>query len=460
MDSPPHWPRVGIGGRSQTGLGGLADFNALVNINPTTGTAYDPQFKAAWDDVKTQLIAEGQTDFSIAQSALADSFNQMSSQLGVDPAEVYSAARDYVKLGHTIMGAVNTAQGLIQTARGGNPVAFVNQFTGTMIGLATTVGPLSAGVGAAIIGVVGAIVSILEQAHLFSPAPSAGGNSAYGIPYGQKPIFLVGDLGGWPINTATQIAPGSPDWRPFPDPSNPTDAPWFADGNNGVGDWRQGYFGYGGPGSDPSWHPNRTDRPIDIAFPMYALGGHDQGGTPVAYGIEQMQGGNDFTQAFCAAWKLNAAYALNGLKPQDDWQVLAHTLRMWNRAHSDSTVWTIDRQNDSGLPWGLMGGLAGAVISANVRDVMNAAGTGLPVHMGPVITFDTASAAGSPNSNGVVTVGFNQNPMSTGEKVLLGAAAVAGAALIGTAVYAGVKHKTVGAVVQDAWSSTKRGFRR
>jgi hypothetical protein len=63
-------------------------------------------------------------------------------------------------------------------------------------------------------------------------------------------------------------------------------------------------------------------RPIDHAFPQYRT-----------LESNTLFHGGSFQQAFFAAWKMNAAYALNGLKPQDDAQVLLHTLRLWNKAH-------------------------------------------------------------------------------------------------------------------------------
>jgi hypothetical protein len=467
----PHWPSS-----RRLGLGGIPDFNALIATDPTSGAPIDPQFTAAWSDVKAQLIAEGQTNFTAAKIALADSFTQMSSQLGVDPGEAYNAARDYVKLGHTVQGAINSAQNLMSLAQGGNPVAFVNQFTGTMIGLATSLGSLSLGAGAAIVGAVGTILTVLEKVGLFGGPPPAGGYSPNGIPYGVKPQFLVGDLGGWAIGTSQQIAPGASTWRPFPDRTSQDDSAWFARGHNGVGQWRNGWFGYGGPGGSPDWHPNPYERPIESAFPIYSFSAVSGGSGRLGgqYGIEEMETlpgadpalSNPFAKAFCAAWKLNAAYSFNGLQALPDWQVLVHALRVWNRSHSSDTTTTIGRQTYGGgagygPPWGYIGGLAGAVIDANTKDLIGVNADSLTVNTGEVIDLSTLAAKLPPppppggTVNVVVPTG-SSGGMTTGGKIAVGGVALAGAALLSTGVYAAVKHKTL----NDVWRDVKRTVRR
>jgi hypothetical protein len=118
----------------RTGVGGQADFNALISA--------DPHFASAWGDIQTQLVTEGVTDFTGAQQAFTDSFQQLASQsfgLSLDTGTVgnaYATAKQYVMTGQTIAGAVSTVTGLIGSIESNTmqPLAVMQTFTGTKSG--------------------------------------------------------------------------------------------------------------------------------------------------------------------------------------------------------------------------------------------------------------------------------------------------------------------------------------
>lgn len=88
-------------------------------------------------------------------------------------------------------------------------------------------------------------------------------------------------------------------------------------------------------------------RPIDLAWPEYhqleceALAAQAIVKTPVLPNLPSAASANVFAQfqlAYFAAWKLNAEYALNGLKARSNQTVLLQVLQHWNNAYSSSTT--------------------------------------------------------------------------------------------------------------------------
>jgi hypothetical protein len=375
----------------RTGVGGQADFNALISA--------DPHFASAWGDIQTQLVTEGVTDFTGAQQAFTDSFQQLASQsfgLSLDTGTVgnaYATAKQYVMTGQTIAGAVSTVTGLIGSIESNTmqPLAVMQTFTGTMLGLLAVAGVPTAGIGAAIVGAIGVGIAVIQQLTGSPPQPQIIGYTNCGYILNEQPNWIAGCLGAWGIVNS----PDTNDWRPIPEPSNPADAVWFQSGQVGPGQWCvpiQGgsdcsFFGirgngkdqgYNSPGSTYAWGPpvngvnpaggDTSQRPIDNAFPgasqlnNTAIGT----GTTSIYAAVVEQGAGlsqidttgwdptwiaslqDFTKAYVAAWKANASYVLNGLAAQPDYVVLAHLLRMWNKSHVGPT-WSLLPSNTSYL---------------------------------------------------------------------------------------------------------------
>lgn len=471
----PHWPQPEEPSQP-VGVGGIADFEGLISS--------DSNFAGAWGQVQAQLTLEGAgpSDITSAKEAFTDSFQQIASQaFGVAGQDAIDAAKSYVLTGKTIAGAVGTVQGLITAAESGAPLQIVQAFTGTLIGVAVAAGAVSAGVGAAIVGAVGALSAILQQAGFFGSPPAAG--TVCGFPLYQKPTFTLGCMGAW----APVIAVNSAAWRPFPDPTNSTDAAWFQTGHVGPGQWRDGFYGIRAPGKDQSYGgdaPNpasNSDRPIDIAFPGYSYCVEAASGkipVPTPPGTPVPSINTDFARAFIPAWKANAVYSLNGLKPQPDWQVLVHLLRMWNKSHDGSSYevllppqpnpgynpndWTSSPMYNPSfftrfVEEAIMALPASDPIFARLPDGR----TGLRRNVGaqhqppisprvihlriPAVDKATATAPGS---------------TSTAVKVAAGGAAVTGAALVGVVAFSLVKGKAVDVVLGQAWKTMKGWFRK
>ena len=303
----------------------------------------DPSSQAAqaWDQIQAQLVAEGAPSDALtaAKGAFADAINQATIGLNIPVEEAINNAKSYVLTGQTILGYVKTVQGLVNEAQGIHDAQTALAFTGTLIGttatIATAAGAVSAGVGAAIVAAAGAIIAVLEE--LLGPGKPPAGTQVCGGFYCQNADFTVGptSLGGCVCGWGTAIAPGSADWRSFPDYSKAEDKIWFTWSASDVEfDW--------GKSANVAHYKSRAGyRPIDAAFQAYnhleADFGFPFGGKfqPLPYIL------NEFNMAWISAWKANAAYALNGLKPQDDGAVLMRLLRTWNQAHEDSSVFLL-----------------------------------------------------------------------------------------------------------------------
>jgi len=425
MVTPPHWPQ------GRTGVGAsLSDFTELATS--------DPHFDQAWGEINGQLDIEGAgtTEINSAKIALTNAFEQLSTQsFGLSGQDAINAAKQYVLVGQTVLGAVQTVGGLVgQLENGAPPLEVMQAFTGTLIGLAAGAGLISAGVGAAIVAGVGAILDILGSVGLFgSPPPGVGVPGCnYSVP--SQPDFQFGCIVAW----GPKVEPTSTQWRKFPQPGNPPDEPWFQPIPNTstvYGDWPQIP---NGPPPIRLGGPAPAGRPIDTGFPAYqrALNDSSNGG---------------FFLAFFQAWQSNAEYALNGLRPQPDEQVLIHTLRLWNRAHDGPMV-----PLRGGFYAESLVPLAMNTLSGN--DPLMFAG-GLGINVGPIkspprkviaLHLPSGSIKASPTLPGAT---------STGAKVAAGTAVVGGAAILGTVVFSLVKGQAVDAVLGHAWKHVKGWFR-
>src|SRR5215469_3436818 len=343
---------------------GIADFDAYMSTST--------DFAASWNTVQNQLFAEGSQAGDIyitaAKGALANAFGQLSSGFGVDPKQALDAATNYVMLGQTTLGAVSTAEQLVQSQGMSALPQLAAVFTGTMIGVGVALGAVSACVGAGIVFGVDALAGILDSSGLFGKPPP-GVTICPGTNCNPNPDFVVGCLCGWndPPGSGgvAQITPGSSLWRSFPNsPSLPTtsggifsinvpninnlqDAPWFqssSSSNLQFGPWKGADFGY-----SLTANPAGPTRPIDVAFYQYVQIEQLTRPDAVAYISSIIASGNappsaiwqpggPLSLAFATGWKSNAEYALNALKPQPEWQVLAHAIRLWNRSHEGPTA--------------------------------------------------------------------------------------------------------------------------
>lgn len=459
----PRSPRVWGFGR-WVGFGaGYADYLALVQN--------DPQFAAAWGDVQTQLVAEGgaalnplvnqasgvvnqatgaaSDAFTGAKIQLADAFTQLAgSSFGSTAVNLYDTAKQYVLVGQTALGSINTVAGLVNQpgATSGTPQAAL-AFTGTMVGTLTTLaisaGAVTAGLGALIVAGIGATLALIQQSGLLGQAPSAG--SICGFPLNVKPDFTVGCLGAW----APVITPGSEIWRPFPDANNAADAAWFegASKHVGPGRWRDGFFGIRGPDQDQGYaggpNPAGTNvRPIDNAFPSFS---QYENWDPIIVQWWIGQGVDPanisrFMVAWATAWKANAAYGLNGVQPQPDWAVLVHLVRMWNKAHTASVQASFPTD-----PQAISSYLITQAIGASIPSSEFAS-----LNMGPVRSVPVTTGA-----RGILGTSA---PTSTQTKVATAVVAAPAALALGTVVYAWATGRAVDTVFHHLWTVARAGW--
>jgi hypothetical protein len=332
--------------------------SAVVDLEEITSTT--PAAARAWSALETQITAEGGAldgTLHAAEKKFVDQFDSITkSGVPFIPEEAASAAAAAVRGTDTIVGAVENIGHLVSAARGGVPPAETIQLvTGTMLAALVSTGVATAGVGAAVMAGLGAAMTLMKAAGLFGDPPR-GVEICGGVHVDPPPPFVVGCVapagcsgegmyGGVPC----QIQPGSDLWRNFPDPQRQADAAWFSTGSAydmgvkvflwGPGQpisWTSPYVGRPGVNGNP-----RGVRPIDVAFPEY----------PQLEAEQRHYGPDDFRTAYFAAWKMNRAYALNGLKPQKDQDVLRHVLGTWNRAHEGTSVAIVKASYERPLGW-------------------------------------------------------------------------------------------------------------
>ena len=391
---------------------GLPDFNALISSDPT--------FAGGWNDIAAQLTAEGTADLTGAKIALAGAYENLISQQfgGLDAPTAIAKAKEYVTVGQTVVGAVSNIASLIQAGNSGaNPIDVFQGFTGAMIGLAVATG-LSAGIGAAIVGLVSIALPLFNSIvgppkQVFDSTDPQCVYGPFNIDHSNPPSFGVGCIAAW----GPTYTPDSPYWRPFPTPptlaisqasggiipipsiaiASVADATWFTRGQVGPGAWRGAFYGCVNPSSNqnntpdkwwspPGVNPAGTDqnaRPIDNAFPAYAQVIEGNGGFGAfdtsSWPADWVSTFHDFVAAFQAAWRANAAYALNGLKPQDDSTVLLHLLRVWNLAHDGPAYSLVDSAPN------YIGSLVTKALGQGSQpEVSDGSGHGVKLNLGPM----------------------------------------------------------------------------
>lgn len=474
---------------------GLGDFNANI-----TNSGY----ASAWAPVAAQLSAEGigpgSTDLLAAQTAFDQAFTSLSGSLGGDAA---NAAAKYVMTGMTALGSLSQVVGLVQAGQSGEPPAgLLEGFTGTMIGVLTGAGAVSAGAGAAIVVAADVIISLLQQAGLFG-SPAQGTNICGSTVSGNLPQYMMpspSTYGGQPptciavwdtywdsTHNTNSIAPGSPAWRKFPVPSSNAfgggpDAVWFVQNVSNMG---------GASRLQWSWTPkgaaqgvsylrgavfinsSQSIRLIDVAFPVYH---HMECEAFAAIPLAPIPGDvgvyAQFQQAFFAALKLNWESAMNGIQPQPDYKVLIAVLRVWNRAHAPGAGVTL--QPSSNLPIGAwedcsnitpyeqicaqqaqgISPLPGdpAWDSSGALHVNTGARNVVPDTTMGRVTIGRVGVSLGPNSfKGSSASSATSSTVST---IAAGTAVVAGAGLLAAWLYARHKHVPVKTVLKSAWHKT------
>ena len=335
---------------------GAGDFNS---------DASDPGFAASWQTINVQLQAEGAlpTDILNAKNQFDSAFATFGQQQW--GGDALASAQQFVWQNQTVAGAVGMVGGLTSAATmvGGpadTTAPILSAFTGVLMGALVTTGVATAGVGAAITAGVGALLTIMQSAGLFGPT---GGTDICGLKVEYAPDWIVSECNAF---YGTRAAPGSPEWRNFPSPSNANDLGWFTDqthswitGSSSEGRPSTGQIS-GGSITGGAWFPDgsvvwngplagetltiyalgaESYRLIDLCFTNYRHLECEQQSLPVAAALagaltpEQSAAVVSFCKAFFTAWKLNAAYSINGMKAADDSAVLVHALRFWNRAH-------------------------------------------------------------------------------------------------------------------------------
>lgn len=438
-----------------------------IGVGADTGLLSDPAISDAWSQIEGQMQTEGATSTAVAlaQNNFLDTLTGLTGPGGVlsqsaDAAKAVDAAKNLIVSGKTILGAVNHVEGLIAVAQGGNSQATFQAFTGTMIGLATTAGVLTAGVGAAVAFGLTVAMDFFQNIGLFGAAPS--GVSLPGcspnVTFNPAPTLAVGCVALTDAHddpNAGAIQHGSPYWRTFPKGSggNTNDARWYeAPAPN--------YIQWAGSPNGPmyTWAPaGFGPRLIDVAFPDWHL---------IACTSAIPAGLEAFTTAFNQAWVSNKEYEFNGLKSQKDSVVFDHMVQIWNRAHDGSTY--VDLHNapkaSVGIPtytalgklqWPcpanvppLYQTLVGALLAQPSPDTpIGPDGNSIRIHTGARIVpkKHLALQLGPPaNASPATQIGASWNAMPIGGKAALvgGGAIVAVAA--GGSLYAFLTNQGIG----------------
>lgn len=402
---------------------------------------------AAWAQIQGQLNIEGASDTAIlaAKDTLASTWTSLTTnQFGVDPETAMTAAKNFTLAAQTISGSVATVEGLVNASGGQisaqSVVQISNMFVGTMIGLAAALGAVSAGVGAVIVSAIAIAADVLEGFLGSSP----GVEVCPGVTCNPAPNWVINCHCVW----GKVASPGSSAWRTFP-----TSSEWYTVGATAVlKDPITGQVNMtlDGSGQGQGVFASQPERPIDMIFPQFA-----ELGQPAPSVL------SGFHAAFVAAWKANQEYALNGLKVQDDAQVLLHMVRVWNRSHSQGTPFELSSSTINSYEGSLVTDLLYS--NSQSTDINNyISGSSLLVYTGPSITFGANQRIvplhlrlPSPNAP-IMAVGpaiavAAPSGMSTGGKIALSVAIVGGSAAAGVGIWALMTHQTYGGAWSRVW---------
>lgn len=493
---------------------------SLAIPSPWPGTAAE----TSWNQIQSQIQAEGQAAGATAstiQGNLAQAQSVYLSKLqslvtnNVDPnlSTMANAAQTATLATTTVLGAVQSVQGIAQGITSGNPqevIAGVQSLVGTIVSIAVGAGLTTAGVGAAVSAAIGVLLvvgyELLSAAGLLGGAPpgsvqvgdqacsgqgfTSPGQASVGgviaVPGLTQGLVSPGSNGEGVCVAGALVSPGSPNWRFFPDPNTAADAAWFT-----VPSTAGGYVSWQWPpgAAQAGWTTanNGAWRPIDNAFHYYrqleceaslsyalANGGGPSVSTASLSG-DQATGVPAFLAAFFHMWKQNAAFALNGLTPAPDTVVLQQLVAAWNTAHETGTTFTFSPAPSTG-PQGqgqgtdcnaVTGGYSYVSILVAQMQNQDASTSGLTngalvINTGALKTPPNTLAGTSPVALLPGTAAKIGTPAasaasstSTAATLATGAAVVAGTALAGTALYAYATKQSFSGLLASAWKKVR-----
>jgi hypothetical protein len=222
---------------------------------------------------------------------------------------------------------------------------------------------------------------------LFSSKPPPGVNVC-GVIFAmtKDPQFTIGCVPCWTDDpNAAQTSPGAVTWRPFPSRGVAADAGWYQPLTSDLLYWRGATWG------------------ITLLSEAFT-------GIPASFGGVWQYLENEcarlpadsFQQTFFSAWKTNKSYSFNGLKPQPDYQVLIHVLRLWNTAHAPSKQQLLSQINlpsqpNSGTPYPMyVSTLVESALGNLSPDDSLVKGQSLVLNLGPKRTVPTTAAMSKP----------------------------------------------------------------
>jgi hypothetical protein len=422
----------------------------------------DPTVRVAVEQIKQQVASEGGSASDQAREVdarlhtLAQSYYSLvSNEIGVDSATALSAASKYVHAAHSVAGAIENVEGLVQSVQSGAPPQqILQQFTGVLVGASVGAGVLSAGIGAAIIGATYVIGQFLNALKLWGS--SDGVQVCPNVTCNPAPKYVVNCLC---IYKDPVPDPTSQQWMHFPNPNDPDDAFWFNGGfvSQKWRDW--GMFCMSPGGTCPGG--NLT---IDGLFPTYRW-----------FHCEQQLGGpaGDFQKMFWGAWKANQELLINGLKPMDDWKVLLNVLKLWNRAHESKNNIQFSATDPNAVPWPTPPYFNGDCPSSapppyfttlisriNANSAADAPGNTITINGGPkkqpsrIIHLPPGAFGGLNPATNVAA------PMSTSSKVIIGTTVAAGIGAFALAAYAHWHGMTFTQGAKHLWSGVTSKFHR
>jgi hypothetical protein len=359
------------------GQGSGGDFSTTELLGSDDGSVPGiPEAKAAWTTLQNQLTAESKppSEIKTIKHSFVSAFNSVNdhADFGMNPADIAKAAGSYIKAIRTTAGAIEHVESLVSAAISGGipPQQLVSTFMGTMIGIIAAAAPATAGVGAVIMAAFTAVMEVLNLLGLFgnsSPGVNVCGSTITGatpsgvvgcaVVFSHAPPLMRANAPTSPENWPA--SPATPLWRHFPVPSNLDDAGWFQGGYGAGISWPKKTSDGTAAYPYPDWWQSECSdilRLIDCAFPHYRLVECDASmgsalGESTAEGAQAL---SNFMGAFFVAWKANAEYALNGLVPKDDSQVLLHVARLWNLAHDEGAGVDLVRGNMPSLDYSQM----------------------------------------------------------------------------------------------------------
>lgn len=462
-----------------------------------------PGAQQAWAPIQAQMEGEGQSidNIGFAKDQF-DSALQNAAAGGLDASNAYQAASALVTASHTVIGTVAHVQGLIGAAQGGDVTTVYNTFMGTMLSIAAVAGVAAPGIGAAIVAGIGVALYLLQNAGLFGGGAPIGfqlpGCSTNTI-FPTQATIQVGCMGMFGATGSAEggaIKQGSALWRHFPKPSggNKNDDVWYITPSqwlNGYkvdtsagpvpngGPWVEVAFGkitsflWSGSANAAavpySWAPAAFGfRFIDVAFPDY----HYLNCETTIPGLK------DFQTAFRTAWMANQEYALNGIKPQDNYVILDNLVRVWNRSHDSSSYvdvapaykTVIKPPNVASLTWPCPANIP-PLFQTAISDLFSQSspqtqqslingklrintGALLPVkrHLNipriATVAPSTSAAAAAPTTG-----------LSTGGKVAITAGAVTAASAIGIGIFAWASGETFKWALDKTWKKVREPFK-